>query len=443
MPDEIQPCFLRALSVQGFRAYLDPKTFNFASKRSLAVFAPNGSGKSSIVDAVEFMFSDSGTLDRLGLRAIHNSAGPSALIHNLADDRKIAPQVAMTFRKGTTETQGTRSATGQRERPAAATAVWAGFAVNPIIRGHSLRRFVEEQKAEERYGEVAKWLQLTPLVMVQKNLRALRVQIKAATEDTAATKANDALVARATAGVVKAWNAADVLSYINEAVLQPLDDTLTLANFDKTDPSFVTIEERAKAEEKQHGLPSLRQARDQLLSVYAQEPDPEGGAFVRTGALATYEAAIETLDNAEATEADERSKAASAIFAAVWDAAEPLFAEGQPEIDVCPVCETPIAATAAGSADEISAHIAAHKAELAAYSASKAALVTAKASATSAQQRMILRLEQLPDWLTDAHPDLKLAMNGYLPQLKAEPSKAPDSTDLVAALLNALSPVSI
>lgn len=50
---------------------------------------------------------------------------------------------------------------------------------------------------------------------------------------------------------------------------------------------------------------------------------------------------------------------------------------------------------------------------------------------------MILRLEQLPDWLTDAHPDLNLAMNGYLPLLKAEPSKAPDSTDLVAALLNA------
>jgi chromosome segregation ATPase len=52
------PYFLQSLSLSGFRAYLQPKTFDFSKKRCLAIFAPNGRGKSSIIDALEFMFSD-------------------------------------------------------------------------------------------------------------------------------------------------------------------------------------------------------------------------------------------------------------------------------------------------------------------------------------------------------------------------------------------------
>ena len=89
MPEASEPYFISRLTLAGFRAYLDPKTFDFSQKRCLAVFAPNGSGKSSIVDALEFMFSDTGTLDRIGLRTINNFAGPTALEHNLAATRRI------------------------------------------------------------------------------------------------------------------------------------------------------------------------------------------------------------------------------------------------------------------------------------------------------------------------------------------------------------------
>ncbi len=83
------PYSLDLLLISGFRAYLKPKTFDFSTKRSLAVFAPNGSGKSSIVDALEFMFSEEGTLERLGVRTIHNNAGVAALAHNLAEEKGI------------------------------------------------------------------------------------------------------------------------------------------------------------------------------------------------------------------------------------------------------------------------------------------------------------------------------------------------------------------
>src|ERR1700704_1483911 len=113
------PYFLRSLGLTGFRAYLQPKTFEFSKKRCLAIFAPNGSGKSSVIDALEFMFSKDGTLERLGQRAINNQAGPAALAHNLAEEANIVPGVAIAFARGKAITTGTRPAAGaQRPMPA-------------------------------------------------------------------------------------------------------------------------------------------------------------------------------------------------------------------------------------------------------------------------------------------------------------------------------------
>src|SRR5215203_4204428 len=99
------PYTLDALLLSGFRCYLTPKTFDFSTKCSLAVFAPNGSGKSSIIDALEFMFSEDGTLERLGVRAINNQAGFAALAHNLADAKQINSKVGVVFK---TEAKGAR-----------------------------------------------------------------------------------------------------------------------------------------------------------------------------------------------------------------------------------------------------------------------------------------------------------------------------------------------
>ena len=71
------PYFLPTLGLMGVRAYLHPKMFDFRKKRCLAIFAPNGNGKSSVIDALEFMFSKDGTLERLGQRTINNQAGPA------------------------------------------------------------------------------------------------------------------------------------------------------------------------------------------------------------------------------------------------------------------------------------------------------------------------------------------------------------------------------
>ena len=115
------PYFLQSLGLSGFRAYLQQKTFDFSKKRCLAIFAPNGSGKSSIIDALEFMFSKDGTLERLGQRTINNQAGPVALAHNLAEEAKIAPTVTIGVVSDKGVAKGARSATGAK-RPIPAVA---------------------------------------------------------------------------------------------------------------------------------------------------------------------------------------------------------------------------------------------------------------------------------------------------------------------------------
>lgn len=89
-----------------------------------------------MIDALEFLLSEHGTLERLGQRTLNNQAGPSALAHNGAQVAGIAPAVKFATITGKVTTEGSRTAVGNpRPIHAAATALKAGFVVAPIIRG--------------------------------------------------------------------------------------------------------------------------------------------------------------------------------------------------------------------------------------------------------------------------------------------------------------------
>ena len=63
------PIKIESLEIQGFRAYLSPQSIPFRRGNtpiSIAVFAPNAKGKSSLVDSLEYYFSEDATLERLG-----------------------------------------------------------------------------------------------------------------------------------------------------------------------------------------------------------------------------------------------------------------------------------------------------------------------------------------------------------------------------------------
>jgi len=429
------PYILQSLRLSGFRGYLIPKTFDLHTKRCLAVFAPNGSGKSAIVDGLEFMFSEEGTLERLGVRAIYNNAGVTALAHNLAAEKKIDPLVDVCFKRGDRKLEGSRNASGTpRPRPAIADAVQACFTVNPSVRGHALRRFVEEQTAEKRYEDVARWLQLGQFVDVQRDLRALRLRTKAAAEDKAALNRVDSLLSRKSASAVKAWDEAVVLEYV-ETILATLDNTLSLKALDRTDPAFVTVKDRASAEEKRIGIEGLRQIRRTAAVLYDEKEDPESGGPSMTGLLPEFAQAVDAQATAKVAEAAERNATANAVFAELWKTTEPLFAEGRPIPDTCPICTTPIAVSAAGSAEGVRQHIAVHRAELASYAKAKKALDDATADVNTVHARLVTALKALPPLLGAVHVALRAELAAYLGYAEAwKEAPIPDAATLKGSL---------
>lgn len=430
------PYFLKSLSLTGFRAYLQPRTFDFSKKRCMAIFAPNGSGKSSVIDALEFMLSKDGTLERLGQRAFNNQAGPSALAHNLAEEAKIAPMVAIGVISGKVVTNGSRAAAGaKRPIPAIASTINACFAVPPIIRGHALRTFVEVHTPEQRYADVASWLQLSPLVEVQKNLRLLRRQVRAAAEDETALQRIDTQLAKETTQAMQTWDAAAVLSYANMLVLAPLDPTLVLVALATHDPAYVDLKARAKAEENKIGLAGLRQIRNAASSMWMETPASESAQTVVGGAVSIFDAAVRTLSAAIAKEAEERAKAAETVFQSLWEAAEPLFAEGAPTPAVCPVCTTPIEDTAAGSAEAIRDHLAKHLEQLAEYAAAKKACDDARTAATKAHSQLLASLPGLIGLLSDRDSALKSDLVAYQSLVAGWPKNAtPASVGIVESI---------
>lgn len=431
------PTLLYSLTIEGFRAYLQPKTFDFSKKPNLAIFAPNGLGKSSVIDALEFLFSEHGTLERLGQRTLNNQAGPSALAHNGAQEAGIAPAVKFTTINGKVTTEGSRAAVGNpRPIHAAATAMKAGFVVAPIIRGYTLRTFVEEHKAETRYSDVVSWLQLSPLVEVQKNLRLLRREVRAAAESATEQVRLTGLLRTETAQAVQVWDDDAVLDFINTNVIGPLDPSLTLAALDATDAGYLQVGKRVEAEEKRVGLAGLRQIRNSVTALWQKTVPEDGGDLKYSGAIAAFKNALSVLADATATEADERDKAAGTVFRPVWKEAEKLFAEGASTPEECPICATAIGDTVAGSVLTIRNLLKAHLDDLQNYNNAKTALDEAEANANQAHSRLVARLPGMIDLLPEDDPDgFRASLTAYQAAIAGWPaSAAPDSAVITSAL---------
>lgn len=435
------PTLFNSLTLEGFRAYLQPKTFDFSKKPCLAIFAPNGLGKSSVIDAIEFLFSEHGTLERLGQRTQNNQAGPPALMHNGAEAAGITPAVRFTTITGKTIAEGSRAAAGNpRPIHAAATAMKAGFVVPPVIRGYTLRTFVETHSPENRYSDVAGWLQISPLVDVQKNLRLLRRDVKAVAESTTEKDRLANLLRAETAQAVQAWDDAAVLRFINASVIAPLDPELMLTALGAEDEGYVEIGKRVEAEEKRVGLASLKQIRNSVVALWLKTVPEDGDDAELSGAIAEFDKALVALADAKATETDERDKAVGAVFRSVWTEAEKLFADDLTAPDTCPVCATAVGETTAGSVPAIRDLLQTNLKDIKSYNNAKTALDKAETAITQTHHQLVARLpamiEHLPE---DDGAGFKTALITYQDDVARWPATdAPESTAIASELENRL-----
>jgi hypothetical protein len=253
---------LDRLTIAGFRAYLHEQEIalrQHATPKSLAVFAPNAKGKSSLVDALEFFFSEDGTLERLGQRRSGRQAGRDALVHVRAQEDGIGPAVSVTFHGEEGPFDGSRLVTAPDEQmPHAADRVRRARKLDFIIRGYQLRHFVDSQEPSERYKEVSGWFELSALLQIQNNLRALRRQIKETIDADRATTERQHDLSVATNNALNLWDETVAVAWVTEHYLKPLDPELSLAALSKADPGYQTAAEQKEAEDRGTGLATLR-----------------------------------------------------------------------------------------------------------------------------------------------------------------------------------------
>jgi hypothetical protein len=353
----LPPITIESLGVQGCRAYLQPQTFNLHRGNiplSLAVFAPNAKGKSSLVDAFEYYFSEDATLERLGRRAVQTKAGPLAMVHVHAEESGIVPEINFAFRQGNDRFQDAREVSTQAPpRPAAASRFVKYAKVRFIIRGYELRGFVENTTPERRYIDIVSWFGLDPLFGIQRRLRSLRRQIKQKADSNAEEAERMRDLRRATKGSLSSWDNADVCKWLNAHVLAKLDPTLVISDLSETDAGYQELIKREESEAERSGAASLTRVIGNLQALFKA---PKDESEPPSGAIVAFEESVSRYTASVARLTEERARATEAVFNDVWTAAKQLF-ETNSDLLTCPVCEADFALGPHGSRDAIHVHL--------------------------------------------------------------------------------------
>ncbi len=403
---------LERVKVEGFRAYLHPQTISLArgaTPLSLAVFAPNAGGKSSLVDSFEFYFSEDATLKRLGKRTFQSNAGPLAIEHVDATEEGLTPSVHLWFKQGQDKFDADRPASTNRTE--AAERVISTVKVPFIIRGYELRGFVEDTTPGERYKELAAWFALDPLLAIQQHFRSLRSQVKQRLESTSEVDERSRDLKRVTKNTIPSWDESAILVWFNEEVLGPLDSGLRVEEIASHDPAVNELNKRKAEELEQTGVGQLNRL---LGFIEALTPQPGAG---QAGQVASFEKAVAIHRDAVVLEEEERAKASNVVFNQVWERAKALF-DDNVEFDACPVCETDFGSSPLGTRQAVYANLSDKLTELGRYREAHKGLEVAEEGLKQAKVSLSKGLETAVSFLEEEGHELD-AVTAYSEALKS------------------------
>ena len=426
-----QAIAIEGFRVTGFRAYLAGQAFSLYrgnTPLSLAVFAPNAKGKSGLVDAFEFYFSENATLRRLGIRQAEGNAGRLALEHVDAQAKGVTPTIEFSFREGVEKFGDSRAVVAQGTAvPAAARRVLESCVVPFVIRGYELRAFVEGQTPEQRYEEIVAWFGLQPLLIIQRNLRALRRQVKGKAESTTDRQERLRDLGRITGNALMEWDDVNVLKWLNEQVLARLDSTLTVATLSADDTGYKELKRRKVAEDETLGISSLKRLLRQIEAVSRPPAEHAGDA---PAAIVQFENTVTHYNTAVAKEGEERARASQAAFSGVWSAAKAVLECTDIPLEACPVCDMEFSATPHGSRDAVRLNVMMKLDELTAYEDAEKAVANAKETLLRGHRALRDNLAALTASLKDAgYADHSGAIDVYERALSiwSAGSQGPDS----------------
>lgn len=344
------------LSIQGMKGILDRGgDFELArerSPRSIAIYAPNACGKSSYADAVEYLFSEEGSVGHLGTGEASERGGRQALSHVLAEERGIEPKVSMTVVNSESgeSVQATRLVKADQadEMPPELGPIVRAAPAHRILRQHDLRRFVAELTPGEKYAELARWFGLTRLEQVLKHLEATSStlagrdfgwEIAGRVQDIA--RHTDDAVPQYNERAVLDWCAAEAERHLGKRpTIDSLEGLKKVIRTLKRLQGRIIVASYATAESHQARL-ALEEIATDLISQACPERSRREGPL-----QACHTAFTEAVAAQQRTERL-LTRAKNSVFQEVWDTAKAIL-ESQ-ITDECPVCRTPWRRTRAGS----------------------------------------------------------------------------------------------
>ena len=326
------------LSIAGIRGVLDRGgDFELArdrSPKSVALYAPSACGKSSYADAVEYLFSEDGSVAHLG---------KSELPHVLAEERGIKPQVSVTLvdSESGESIQITRLVRMGRvdNMPPELLPIVRAAPAHRVLRQHDLRRFVVAMTPGAKYAELSRWFGLTRLEEILEHLEITSNVLESRDfEREVEERVQD--IAQHTNHAVTEHDERAVLDWCEAEAERHLGSSLAIDSLDGMKKAIRTLKQLQGRIILASGVAELYQAKltlEQIATDLISQACPERSR--RDGQLQLCHAALTAAVAAERHAASLFTVSKHGVFQEVWEAASGVLESRL--TDECPVCRTP------------------------------------------------------------------------------------------------------
>lgn len=339
---------ISAIKIQGIKGVLDQSGDFYLSKnkrpKSMVVFAPNGCGKSGYADAIEYLFSEDGMVEHLGKGGADSErGGKHALPHVLAVERGIESQVSLSLLNtvtGETINLTREVKTGRSDpRPTELDNIIRLAPAHRILRQHDLRRFVVEMSPGDKYSELARWIGLSKLEQILKQLVTTKNTLQNTNLDREFKERETDLKVNTNNEIV-AFDLPTVLHWCANQASSYLEAIPTIQNIDDLPPVVKDLQKARDDIIRNSGASDAYEAKQ---SLEKELPKLLGA----DGLLAICNHDLLEARSADDTYQTELGKAKNNIFQEVWTSSSKLLTETH--VENCPICNTEWPKTEVGS----------------------------------------------------------------------------------------------
>lgn len=403
---------LTNLEIKGVKGVLDQSgNFDLPKGKSIAIYAPNGSGKSGYADAVEYLFSLDGSVEHFGKGGVDSEhGGRHAIRHVLAEQKGIESTISATLFETECKiplniTRFVKTTQGDF-LPKELESIVKSAPAHRILRSQDLSRFVTNMNPGEKYTELAKWLGLEHLEKIMTHLTIAENKLS---EENHSAEIGERLMDISNHTKGEATTSALALPWCTKEVTKYLGSEIQVKSVKEIETCINALNEEYKKSATTTSQSNLiLEAKSNLQRLLALTLS-DSGHFVSCSKdlndMNEVTVKIQTLV----------SHAKDSVFQEVWEATKNIL--DTQSMEKCPTCFTPWKDTVAKSQDNA-------KVKISESLSSLNELRDAQNNQNEIRNKVIITIKQLRDVLRQAKASAKMLSNDGIESNASEISDA-------------------